>query len=136
VRESWVTLARVPGARAKRLLLTALGRVQARRLDRAGYPGNDWLAGAADARRAGRADFFTRWLTRARGRVVELMCHPGHYDPSLLGRDAFSEADLRWRVDEARQLAAPEFRTACERAGFRLAAPAETGAGRGFGLTA
>jgi predicted glycoside hydrolase/deacetylase ChbG (UPF0249 family) len=125
VREPWATLRRVPGARPKRLLLNALGRPFARRLERAGYPGNDWLVGVADPDGADDPDFFARWLRWAPGRVVELMCHPGHRDSTLVGRDCAAPDDglMRRRPAELALLARPDFLDACRRAGFRLVAP-------------
>src|SRR5262249_12174138 len=62
VREAWRTLAAVPGARCKRLLLSTLGRLDARRLRRAGFPGNDCLAGVTDPPWVADPEFLTRWL--------------------------------------------------------------------------
>ena len=100
-----------------------------------GFPGNDWLAGITDPRWVRDPDFFARWLTRVPGRVVELACHPGHPDPTLLGRDC-REGDglLQRRVDELHLLNQPSFAAACRRAGFTLVPPSGLLAGRPRGL--
>lgn len=126
VREPWATLAVVPGGRVKRVALNALGRRHARGLARAGFPGADWLAGVADAASAADPEFFARWLRRVPGRVVELMCHPGHPDPTLDGRDGSAEDGLlRRRVDEMRLLSDPGFDEACRRGGFVRVRPSD-----------
>lgn len=119
-------LARIPGARLKRSVLSALGRRQVRRLGRAGFPGADWMAGTTDPKWVQDPDFFARWLTLIPGRVVELVCHPGHLDATLVGRDCHEGDGLqRRRVDEYRLLADPSFDQACRRAGFVRVRPSE-----------
>lgn len=131
IREPFWMLGAVPGARAKRLLLTTLGRRDARRLDRAGFPGNNWLAGVTDPPCVGDARFLTRWLARVPGRVVELTCHPGLRDETLLGRDCSpGDGQMERRVREFRLLCHESFRQACRAAGFRVAAPADVGGAR------
>src|SRR5262249_54478210 len=76
IKEPYGMLVRIPGARLKRTFLSLLGRRHARRQDQYGFPGNDWLAGTTDPRWVEDARFFTRWLTRVPGRIVELACHP------------------------------------------------------------
>ena len=126
VREPWQMLARVPGARRKRLLLTLLGRRDARRQQRRGFPGNDWLAGITDPPCVADPQFLVRWLTRVPGRVVELTCHPGFQDMSLIGRDCTAlDGQVERRVREHELLRQPSFREACARAGFTLVAPSE-----------
>jgi predicted glycoside hydrolase/deacetylase ChbG (UPF0249 family) len=126
VREPWHTLVCVPGARGKRTFLSALGRRDARRQARAGLPGNDWLAGVTDPECVTDERFLVRWLRRMPGRVVELTCHPGFLDPTLLGRDCTpGDGQLQRRVCELDLLQQPSFRDACRRAGLTLAAPAE-----------
>src|SRR5207253_1458713 len=80
VREPWYTTARIPGARAKRVFLSLLGRQQARQQQRLGFPGNDWLAGITDPPWVADPAFLLRWLRRIPGTVVELTCHPGYLD--------------------------------------------------------
>src|SRR5262249_48677762 len=116
------------GARVKRALLNALGRAQARRLDRAGFPGNDWLAGVTDPPCVADPDYLTRWLAALPGSVVELACHPGYHDRTLIGRDCDADDEyLRRRVDELRRLREPASAEAVRRAGFRLTAPSQVG---------
>jgi predicted glycoside hydrolase/deacetylase ChbG (UPF0249 family) len=124
IREPWPMLTSVPGARIKRLLLSTLGRPDAARQVRLGFPGNDWLAGITDPPCVKDPQFLARWLARIPGRVVELTCHPGHRDETLLGRDASeSDGQMQRRVDELHLLRQANFREACRRAGFTLISP-------------
>ncbi len=124
VREPWSLLATVPGARIKRFGLTLLGRVEASRQRRAGFPGADWLAGITDPLWVSDDRFFARILHRVPGREVELICHPGHYDESLVGRDCTADDGLlQRRIDEERLLRQPAFLEACKEAGFALVRP-------------
>jgi predicted glycoside hydrolase/deacetylase ChbG (UPF0249 family) len=124
--EPWGMLACVPGARIKRAFLSFLGRRQARLLERAGFPGNDWLAGITDPRWVEDPNFLVRWLTRVPGKVVELTCHPGYLDLTLVGRDCtLDDGHLRRRVRELELLRHPSFPEACADAGFCRASPAE-----------
>jgi predicted glycoside hydrolase/deacetylase ChbG (UPF0249 family) len=132
IREPAAMLAAVPGARVKRAFLTALGQAQVGAQRRAGFPGADWLAGVTDPRWVKDADFFARWLTRVPGAAVELCCHPGRLDPTVLGRDCRPGDGLQQRrVDEQRLMADPSFDAACRRAGFARIAPSEWVARRG-----
>lgn len=126
VREPWRLLWQIPGAHTKRLVLSLLGRVTSWRQDRAGFPGNDWLAGITDPRNLEDPDYLVRWLTHIPGDVVELTCHPGHPDPTLPGRDG-TDADglLRRRIRELELLRDDRFLDAVRRAGFVLTAPAQ-----------
>jgi predicted glycoside hydrolase/deacetylase ChbG (UPF0249 family) len=124
VREPLTTLARIPGARFKRAALTLLGRRQARRQVRAGFPGADGLIGITDPPWVREPSFFTRWVARVPGRVVELMCHPGYHDESLVGRDCRpADGYLQRRVDELALLRRADFLDACRAAGFVLTLP-------------
>jgi hypothetical protein len=120
-------LARIPGARVKRGLLTLLGRLEARQQARAGLPGAEWLAGITDPPWVRDADFFVRWLAALPGQAVELACHPGHPDDTLIGRDARDPQDglLLRRVHELHLLSDPRFEQACRAAGFRRVRPSE-----------
>jgi hypothetical protein len=70
--------------------------------------------------------FFTRWLTHVPGRYVELACHPGYHDTTLIGRDCTAyDGLLQRRVDEMHLLRQPGFGEACRRAGFSLVPPSE-----------
>ena len=119
VREPARTLLAVPGARCKRIFLNSLGRIQARRQCAAGFPGNDWLAGIADADNL-RPEFFPQWLAAMPGQAVELMVHPGHADDTLLGRDESLQCRRPWEWNMLRD---PAFEQLCRDAGFRLISP-------------
>ncbi len=124
VREPWMMLARLPGARGKRAFLSLLGRRGARLQERRGFPGNDWLAGITNPKCVSDANFLARWLSRVPGRIVELTCHPGYLDMTLLGRDCTpTDGYLQRRVIELHLLQHESFREACRRAGFTLVAP-------------
>ena len=124
VREPWRNLCRVPGARNRRLLLNTLGRSQSRRQADRGFPGNDWLAGVTGPGWVRDPLFHRRWLACTPGQVVELVCHPGFEDRTLIGRDCVDgDGLMQWRVDELSQLDRPEFFDFVARAGFRLTSP-------------
>jgi predicted glycoside hydrolase/deacetylase ChbG (UPF0249 family) len=124
VREPLATFLKVPGARIKRVVLSGLGTIAAGRFDRLGFPGNDWLAGLAANPCVADPEFFARWLATIPGQTIELMCHPGEYDPTLDGRDGSdSDGGLARRVNELRLLEHDDFPQACSRAGFMLTAP-------------
>jgi predicted glycoside hydrolase/deacetylase ChbG (UPF0249 family) len=121
VQEPWALLRRVPGARGKRAFLTLLGRREAWHSRRAGFPGNDWLAGITDPPWVADPDYLRRWLTCIPGWAVELTCHPGYLDPTLVGRDgSVRDGLLQRRVHELERLGEPAFRDACRQAGFAL----------------
>jgi hypothetical protein len=72
--------------------------------------------------------FHPRWLSHVPGRVVELACHPGYYDSTLIGRDCGADDGLlQRRVDELARLSEPSFSEAVRATGFKLVAPAELG---------
>jgi predicted glycoside hydrolase/deacetylase ChbG (UPF0249 family) len=124
VREPWPMLARVPGARIKRAFLNALGRRDARRQSGLGFPGNGWLAGVTDPPHLANPDFLANWLTRIPGRMVELTCHPGYADDTLIGRDCASrDGQYERRAREYHLLRDARFLEACRQAGFVLVAP-------------
>src|SRR5262249_44696156 len=126
IREPWSMIARIPGARIKRTFLSYLGRRHAQRQDEVGFPGNDWLAGITDAPCVPDSNVVVRWLTRIPGEVVELTCHPGHWDPSLIGRDCTAhDGRLQRRVSELGLLRHPSFRQTYEQLGFTLVSPSE-----------
>jgi chitin disaccharide deacetylase len=120
VREPWSLLARIREVPIKRALLGALGRGQSRHQEKAGLPGADWLVGITGSAGGAGPSFFDRWLKRVPGLAVELACHPGHHDPSLVGRDAVSADDplVRRRPAELQLLLQDSFDEACRRAGF------------------
>lgn len=121
-------LKQIPGARGKRAILTTLGSRNARRLDLGRFPGNHFLAGITDPPLVADPDFLERWLTRMPGRLVELSCHPGHHDPTLIDRNGerLSELSMR-RVREFALLNRPGFREMCTRAGFIIISPGALG---------
>jgi predicted glycoside hydrolase/deacetylase ChbG (UPF0249 family) len=124
VREPWWVLLRVPGARIKRSFLSTIGRSASRQYDRGGFPGNDSLAGVTDPICVTDAHYFSRWLGCVPGRVVELACHPGYRDTTLIGRDcAEHDGGMQRRVDEMHLLSQPSFLEAYQQAGFRLVLP-------------
>jgi hypothetical protein len=126
VCEPWHMLLRVRGARLKRAVLGTLGRVGAVLQERAGFPGQQWLAGITDPPWVRDPQFFVRWLARVPGRAVELACHPGHHDATLIGRDCGPDDGLlQRRVDEYALLSRTDFLDACARAGFTLTSPSE-----------
>jgi predicted glycoside hydrolase/deacetylase ChbG (UPF0249 family) len=126
VREPWQTLLCVPGARGKRAFLSALGRRDAGLQLRAGFPGNDWLAGVTDPPCVADSHFLVRWLRCMPGRVVELTCHPGFLDTTLIGRDCTpGDGQMQRRVCELDLLQQDSFRVACRQAGLTVATPAE-----------
>lgn len=125
IREPWNLLVAIPGARLKRALLTLCGQADAGRATWSPFPGNEWLAGITDPRWVADPEFQYRWLTRIPGQVVELTCHPGYLDTSLIGRDgSLTDGQLHRRVAEYNLLTNPRFREACRRADFTLIAPA------------
>jgi predicted glycoside hydrolase/deacetylase ChbG (UPF0249 family) len=126
VKEPWSSYVRVPDARVKRAVLSLLGRREAARQRIDGFPGADSLAGITALARTRDRLFFDRWLSRISGDVVELMCHPGHFDVTLAGRDCQAHDGLQQgRVDEDRLLREPAFSHACRQAGFTLARPSD-----------
>ena len=105
----------------RRAVLDVLGRRQAKALDRDGFPGCDWLAGITDPPFAADPRFHTRWLARIPGRTVELACHPGYHDPTLIGRDCAGDDEWLWRrVRELELFRRPGLREAIRAAGFEL----------------
>ena len=125
IREPWRTWRRVPGARLKRAFLNWLGRRDAALQARNGFTGNDWLAGITDPACVADPHFLTRWLSNIPGQVVELTCHPGYFDASLIGRDCTrTDGQLQRRIQEFALLSDDGFPTACRQAGFTLISPA------------
>lgn len=127
VIEPLSTFSQIPGARLKRLFLTTLGRRASRRQLRNGFPGNDTLAGITDPKWVEDPRFYSRWLERIPGRVVELMVHPGYRDETLIGRDcSATDGQIERRVAELRMLQHPQFVSACANAGFSLQPASES----------
>ena len=121
VQEPWRTLWSVPGIRLKRWLLSSMGSRSAFEQAQAGYLGADWLLGITDPSYVEASDFFVRWLTRAPGDVVELMCHPGHDDVTLLGRDATpTNGQRERRVHEWYRMLSAGYLEAVKANGFEM----------------
>jgi predicted glycoside hydrolase/deacetylase ChbG (UPF0249 family) len=117
VVEGWSTLIFVPGARVKRMLLSGLGRCHLLR----DFPGADRLVGITDPHCVQDPEFFARWLRQVPGESVELACHPGYDDDTLIGRDGSPEDGLlERRPQELKWLADPSFREMTDRLGFQL----------------
>lgn len=131
VVEPWSLFLRVGGARLKRLVLTWLGAAVMRAAQRRGCRGADQLLGLTNAGTSRRADCFTRWLRAAHGTSVELMCHPGHRDEALLGRDAIrGDGWLEQRTGELELLRGEAWAEAIRASGRTRIAPGQLG-GRG-----
>jgi predicted glycoside hydrolase/deacetylase ChbG (UPF0249 family) len=126
IREPWATLRHIAGARAKRTFLSSLGSPEANRQAADNFPGNDALAGITSPPFVHDPAFFARWLANVPGNVVELTCHPGDRDETLIGRDAKSgDGNLERRVQELALLSNDSFGTAVTRAGFHIIRPSE-----------
>lgn len=126
VQEPWSLIATLGGARIKRTFLNHMGRRTSQMQVQRGFPGNDWLAGIANPRDVADPQFFLRWLRAMPGDIVELMCHPGLHDPTLVGRDCTeSDGMLEQRVNEMRWLFDPTFLETVQEVGFQLTAPSE-----------
>jgi predicted glycoside hydrolase/deacetylase ChbG (UPF0249 family) len=126
VQEPWSMLWKVRGARKKRAFLGYFGKITGRELAEHHVPGNDTFAGITDPPWVRRPDFFENWLRVVPGQTVELMCHPGHADATLLGRDCHpGDGLLERRVDEFALLSRPEFSEAVNEAGFQSIAPGQ-----------
>jgi predicted glycoside hydrolase/deacetylase ChbG (UPF0249 family) len=124
------TLAHVPGARVKRTTLSLLGRRGARRAAARGLTGCDWLAGVTDPACVADDRFWDRWLGGLPDvGSVEVCCHPGYPDRSLVGRDGDAGDGLLRRPREVALLRAPSFRAGCERAGLVPARPSTLAGG-------
>lgn len=133
VREPWSSWFKLPGGRIKRLWLGYLGRRQGRKLDAIGIPGPMWMLGLTDPDCLEDDDFFVRWIRSARGGRVELMCHPGYEDLTLIGRDSpANDPRLYRRLAENRLLRSERFIEAIGTAGFTLTRPQVFG-GQGGG---
>jgi predicted glycoside hydrolase/deacetylase ChbG (UPF0249 family) len=125
VREPWSLIWRIKGARAKRAFLNFHGRPMSRYQHKLGFPGNDWLGGITNPRWVKQPRFFEEWLVALPGQIVEMSCHPGYPDETLLGRDCETkDGMMQRRIDELELLRRPEFLEAVARAGFELVSPA------------
>src|SRR5262249_46982167 len=126
VREPWRVLAAGPGAWAKRTLLNVLGRRASARQAHFGFSRHAWRGGVTDPACVKDPASLARWLRRVPGETVELTCHPGHPDETLLGRDAtLADGQMQRRVDEFHLLSQPSFQEACRGARFKRITPCE-----------
>jgi predicted glycoside hydrolase/deacetylase ChbG (UPF0249 family) len=117
VVESMDTLLRIPGGRLKRFFLAWNGRHAGATLATDGWPTNDSLAGISTPASVLDAQYLTRWLRQIRGNVVELTCHPGHRDETLIGRDCVAgDGRVEARVAEFNHLCSSQFLGACKEA--------------------
>lgn len=124
--EAGATLAGVRGALAKRLFLSSLGLIESRRQREDGFPGNEALIGVTDPPFVHEPDFLEQWLRASSGTHVELTCHPGCLDASLVGRDCRAgDGQLERRVRERDLLQSDSFPQAAHAAGFRIVSPDE-----------
>lgn len=126
VSEQAGVLCRVPGGRLKRLFLTWHGRRCGPALASANLPTNDTLAGVSTPKSVLDPEYLRRWLRRVRGDIVELTCHPGHWDETLVGRDCSADdGRVQARVEEFKHLSGTSFAVACREAGLAITKPAE-----------
>jgi len=126
IREPLLVTLRIRGARLKRMFLSSMGKREAERQAREGFPGNEWLIGITDPPYVDEPNFFLRWLQQVPGRMVELGCHPGYRDLSLIGRDCTAhDGHVQRRFSELNLLQHHTFKDACLRAGFELISPSQ-----------
>ncbi len=134
VVESNRTLLKVPGARVKRLMLSHYGRRAAVRQSDAGLPGADLLLGVTDPPCVSCPNFLMRWIDHTNGlteQFLELTCHPGHFDVTLVGRDGtLSDGQLHRRAAEFDRLCDPRFRDAVMNAGLEIVPAVPIASGR------
>ena len=121
VTEDLSAILRVPGGRLKRLFLSWHGRRAVRALAPAGLPTNDTLAGISTPTSVLDPEYLTRWIRLVQGNVVELTCHPGHRDESLIGRDCTDkDGRVEARVEEFNHLSSPGFLATCAEVGLTI----------------
>ncbi len=128
ISEPWQQLLRVQGVRLKRCVLHWLGQRLARLCSQRGFPGNDNFIGLANPNKSNHPSYFTRWLHQLNGHCIELMCHPGHPDPTLAGRDIprHKALDIN-RVREWQWLQQSDISQRCEQEGIHFIAPEQLG---------
>ena len=96
----------------------------ARRAAAHGLPGCDWLIGVTDPACVVDDRYLDRWLGQVgTNGSVEVCCHPGYHDESLIGRDCDAGDGLLRRPRETRLLRSPSFLAACADAGLVPARP-------------
>jgi len=121
----------LPGSRLKRFALSFLGKAYSKKLDALGFPGASTLAGLCDPLQTASADFYASRLKNLQSDLVEWMCHPGFFDPSLIGRDgnAYSPS-IQMRPNELQFLVDGTFQNLANQNKFRILSSAEL---RNFG---
>jgi predicted glycoside hydrolase/deacetylase ChbG (UPF0249 family) len=93
-------------------------------LEAAQMPTNDTLAGISTPKSVLDPAYLARWIGRVRGEVVELTCHPGHRDETLIGRDCtVDDGRVEARVEEFKHLSSAVFAQAYSDAGLVIANP-------------
>jgi predicted glycoside hydrolase/deacetylase ChbG (UPF0249 family) len=121
VAEQHRLLLTIPGARIKRSVLNFWGRRMCRKASQAGLFGSDWLVGITDPPITVDPEFYNRWLRKVGGRTVEVGCHPGYSDETLLVRDVPGHPhDLSRRDNERLMLLDPNLPGLLRDAGFLL----------------
>jgi chitin disaccharide deacetylase len=119
VAEEMHVLIGVPGGRAKRAFLSWHGKRAAANQAAAGLSSNEYLAGISTPGSVHAQNYLTRWISAVGGAVVELTCHPGYWDETLVGRDCSADdGRLLARTLECQHLADDRFVAACRQAGF------------------
>lgn len=116
------------GLALKRRFLSHHGRKQASHLDAGQYPGAPYLAGIANPENLQDSLFFQRCLQETPGDLVELMCHPGHLDLTLVGRDVSRHGPgLERRPLEWAMLQDRPFHEAVRALGMEIIRPSQIG---------
>jgi chitin disaccharide deacetylase len=114
-------LLRVPGGRLKRLVLSWHGWRFGNALEAANLPTNDTLAGISTPKSVLDPAYLTRWLGLVSGEIVELTCHPGYRDETLIGRDCTAEdGRVQARFEEFKHLSSAAFADANRTAGLEI----------------
>ena len=122
VVEPWTTILGVGGGRLKRMMLSYFGTRAARRQVAQEYPGTDTVLGITDPACVDDTQFFLRWLRKTDRAAVELTCHPGYLDTTLVGRDgSMTDGQIHRRQRELDLLLKPEFLKTVQDCGFTLA---------------
>lgn len=121
----------LPGCRLKRFALSFLGKMYSKKLDALGFPGASTLAGLCDPLQTANANFYASRLKNLKSDLVEWMCHPGFFDPSLIGRDGNANSpSIKMRPNELQFLADGTFQNLANQNGFRILSSSEL---RNFG---
>jgi len=126
VVESHKTKAMMGGARLKRWFLCHYGKMQAKNLDSQRYPGARTMIGLTDPYCLKDEKFFQKCIQSAYGNIVELMCHPGYLDTSLVGRDVTRSGDsLSRRPWELSMLKNSQFKNTVDANNYQIVRPSD-----------